>query len=103
MSSSCRFPRPLLLFLGLFALALVAYPGRASAAATTCYDMYGQPRQCTATEQYGECLSASADSMQQCVDDQPWYTQGGCYVARLADDFVCTTQLVESALLPPVG
>ncbi len=103
MTSSYRFPRPLLLFLGLLALIAIAHPRHASATEMACYDQWGQPRECTATEQYGACLYASADSFEQCTADQPWYTEGGCYVARVADDFICTTQFLEGALLPPLG
>jgi len=99
MTTSHRFPRPLLLFLGLLALIVITHPQKASAA-QTCYDQNGQIRECTATEQYGSCLYSSADSFDQCKDDQPWYTEGACYVARLADDVACTSQFVEAAFLP---
>ena len=103
MTSSYRFPRPLLVFLGLLALIAIAHPRRASATEMTCYDQYGLVRQCTATEKYGECLYAATDSFEQCKADQPWYTEGACYLAKFADDAVCDVQFVEGVVLPPIG
>jgi len=102
MTSPRRIPRPLLLVLGLLALVVITHPRKASAT-QMCYDQYGMLRECTATELYGECLYASSDSFEQCKDDQPWYTEGACYVARLADDVSCTAQFIEGAILPPLG
>lgn len=68
--------------------------------AQDCTDRNGDPRECTATEEYGRCLVNAADALDQCLDGAPWWVALGCNVLSAVDGVACATGLIGDVVLP---
>lgn len=63
-----------------------------------CLDRDGKPRQCTATEKGAKCLKAVEDSLQQCLDETPWYLQFMCWATAGVDAAACGIEYVGTLI-----
>src|SRR5688500_13700261 len=71
-------------------LMLLAHTSAAAADDCTVEDKYGEPRDCTFTEELADCALDAADSLEQCQDDADGYLDlAACGVTNIADNAAC--------------
>jgi hypothetical protein len=76
------------------ALALVFTTSSASAGGgERCEDFTDNNRPCTATEEYGYCLSNAMDSYEDCLEDAGFWGKVGCTIAYDVDFWACALML----------
>lgn len=100
-STSARSPRPFLtrvvflygLAVLLALLALVGEAGPALADDCPAVDEFDQPRDCTAMELYGQCLTNAVTSFDQCVEGAGFWQEVGCNIAWSIDYYACAAML----------
>lgn len=89
-----RVPRALWwIFAGALILVL-ASQAPLSAEECPAVDSLGNPRECTAMEKYGQCLTNGLDSYDQCMDAaSSWLGRRACDMAWSVDFWACTAAL----------
>jgi hypothetical protein len=75
-------------------------PNVAAAMEEKCSDFTPNKRPCTATEQYGYCLTNAAESYETCKEDAGIIKTLGCAVALEVDVIACTVALPVSLIVP---
>lgn len=94
-----RVPKPLWWVLAGTLILLLATFSPAAAGDCPAVDNQGNPRDCTAMEQYGQCLTNALDSRDQCLERaERWWQRAGCEVAWSVDFWACTAALPVNIL-----
>lgn len=81
------------LLLVLLALALGSPKGSAQEA--ECTDRNGNERECTFTEEVGECFWSAGESYAECWEDSGFWGRIGCVIAFDLDYLACGGESVK--------
>ena len=68
------------------------------AAPQDCETQEGEPRECTATETYRQCVENVRDAQEQCLEDTVYYLDWLCNVAASVDLAACSSALIKEIL-----
>ncbi len=84
-----RWPLVLLLLAGALGVEAPTAPLEAQEVECIAVTVDGEPRNCTATEKFGQCLFEAHDSLLACREDLDWYLAWACEFYFMVDFVVC--------------